>query len=49
MKLKSKVATLMVAVVLSLVGFGILANALSVDRVMAGASPTSDVGVQITG
>jgi hypothetical protein len=49
MKLRTKLAIVVVATILSLAGFGILANALSVDQVMAGARPTTEVAVHITG
>lgn len=49
MKLRTKLAIFVVAAVLSLAGFGILANALSVDRIMAYTTPSTEVGVSITG
>ena len=49
MKIRTKLAIFVVAVVLSLAGFGVLANALSADRIMASATPTTEVGVSITG
>jgi hypothetical protein len=49
MKIRTKVAIFMIAAVLSLAGFGVIADALSVDRVMAAATPTTVMSVQITG
>jgi len=49
MKIRTKMAILAVAAILSLAGFGVLADALSVDRVMAAATPTTHVAVHITG
>ncbi len=48
MKIKTRLAILLVAVVLSLAGFGVLAGALSVDKVMAFATPTTEISVTIT-
>ena len=49
MKLGTKVAVFLVAVLLSLAGFGVLINALSADRIMASARPTTEFGVTIKG
>jgi len=49
MKIRTRLAILLVAAILSLAGFGVLANALSVDRIMAAATPTTEVGVTIKG
>ena len=49
MKIGTKLAIFLVAALLSLAGFGVLANALSADRIMAAATPTTEVGVSITG
>jgi hypothetical protein len=49
MKIRTKLAIFVVAVVLSLAGFGVLAGALSVDRIMAYTTPSTEVGVSITG
>ena len=49
MKLRTKVVIALVAVLLSLTGFGILADALSADRIMAAAKPTAEFGVSIKG
>jgi hypothetical protein len=48
MKIRTKLAIFVLAAILSLAGFGVLANALSVDHVMAAATPTTEVGVSIT-
>ena len=47
MKIKTKLAILLVAVVLSLAGFGVLAGALSVDRIMVYATPSTEVSVTV--
>jgi hypothetical protein len=49
MKIRTKIAIFLIATVLSLAGYGVLANALSVDRVMAAATPTTVMSVHITG
>ena len=49
MKIRTKLTIAVVAILLSLAGFGIVANNLSVDRIMAGATPTTEIGVSITG
>ena len=49
MKIRTKVAILLIAAVLSLAGFGTLINALGVDKVMAAATPTTEMTVSITG
>lgn len=49
MKLRTKLGIAAIAILLSLAGFGVVADALSVDRVMAGARPTTEVGVVIKG
>lgn len=49
MKFGKKLAILAVAAILSLAGFGLLANALSADRIMAAARPVTHVSVHITG
>jgi hypothetical protein len=48
MKFRTKFAIFVIAAVLSLAGFGVLADALSVDNVMAAAEPATQVSVQIT-
>jgi hypothetical protein len=49
MKLRTKVAIFLVAAFLSLAGFGVIANALSVENIMAAAQPSAQVSVSITG
>lgn len=49
MKIRTKLTIAVVAILLSLAGFGVLADGLSADRIMAGATPTTEVAVQITG
>ena len=49
MKFGKKLAIFAVAVLLSLAGFGALADALSADRIMAAARPSTQVSVHITG
>lgn len=49
MKLRTKLAIFVVATILSLAGFGIIANALSVDKIMTAATPSIQVTVSITG
>ena len=48
MKIRTKVAILLIAAVLSLAGFATLINALGVDKVMAAATPTTVVGINVT-
>jgi hypothetical protein len=47
MKIRTKIAILLIAVVLSLAGFGVLAGALSADKIMAYTTPSTEVGVNI--
>jgi len=49
MKIRTKLAIFAVAAILSLAGFGVIADALSVNHVMAAAQPTTQVSVRITG
>ena len=49
MKFRTKLAIFALAAILSLAGFGVLADALSADRIMAAAQPETVVGVVITG
>jgi hypothetical protein len=48
MKIRTKLAIFAVAVILSLVGFGVVANALSVEHILAAVQPSTQVGVTIT-
>ncbi len=47
MKIRMKVAIFLIAVVLSLAGFGVLAGALSADKITAFATPSTEVGVTV--
>jgi hypothetical protein len=47
MKIRTKVAVFLIAVVLSLAGFGVLAGALSADKIMAYTTPSTEVGVTV--
>jgi hypothetical protein len=49
MKIRTKLAILLIAAILSFAGFGTLINALGVDKVMAAATPTTEMTVSITG
>jgi hypothetical protein len=49
MKIRTKIAIFAVAAILSLAGFGVLFNGLSVDHIMAAAQPATHMSVQITG
>lgn len=49
MKFRTKIVIFVIAAVLSLAGYGVLAGALSADRVMSAARPTTQVSVHITG
>lgn len=49
MKFGTKAAIFLVALLLSLAGFGILVDALSADRIMASTTPTTEFGVTIKG
>jgi hypothetical protein len=48
MKLRSKFAIFVLAAILSIAGFGVLMNGLSVDKIMTAATPLTEVGVSIT-
>jgi hypothetical protein len=49
MKIRTKLAIFALAAILSIAGFGVLMNGLSVDKVMTAATPLTEVGVSITG
>jgi hypothetical protein len=49
MKLRTRFAIFVLAAILSIAGFGVLMNGLSVDKVMTAATPLTHVGVSITG
>lgn len=49
MKLRTKLAIFLAAVILSIAGFGAVASALSVDKIVAAATPSAQVGITIVG
>jgi hypothetical protein len=49
MKIRTKLAIFLIATILSLAGFGVLAGALSIDKILAAATPSTEIGVSITG
>ena len=49
MKIRTKLAIFLIAVILSLAGYGVISNGLSVDKVMTAARPSAQVYVSITG
>lgn len=49
MKISTKFAIILVASVLSLAGFGVLASSLSVSKIVADLTPTTVVSVTING
>ena len=49
MKLRTKLAIFTIAAILSLAGFGVLMDGLSVDKIMTAATPSTVIGVAITG
>jgi hypothetical protein len=49
MKIRTKLAIFVVATILSLAGFGVISNGLSVDKVMTAAQPSAQVYISITG
>ncbi|HSQ79336.1 MAG TPA: hypothetical protein VLN41_01970 [Candidatus Bathyarchaeia archaeon] len=49
MKLRTKLAIFLAALILSVAGFGAIAGALSVDKIVAAATPSAQVGVSIVG
>lgn len=49
MKIKTKFAIFVLAAVLSIAGFGVLADALSADHIMTAAQPQAQVSVEVTG
>lgn len=49
MKIRTKLAIFLIASILSLAGYGVISNGLSVDKVMTAAQPTAEVYVSITG
>jgi len=49
MKIRTKLAIFVVAAIISLAGFGLISNGLSVDKVMTAATPGVQFSVSITG
>jgi hypothetical protein len=49
MKIRTKLAILFIAVMLSLAGFGAIAGGLSVGKIFAATTPTTQVGVALVG
>lgn len=49
MKIRTKLAIFLVATILSLAGYGVISNGLSVDKIMTAAQPSTQVSVTITG
>jgi hypothetical protein len=49
MKIRTKLAILLLAAMLSLAGINAIAGALSADKIAAAATPTTQVGVTIVG
>jgi|WetSurMetagenome_2_1015567.scaffolds.fasta_scaffold546342_1 hypothetical protein len=47
MKFGTRIAIFLVAALLSLTGYGLLANALSANKIMASANPTAEFSVSI--
>jgi hypothetical protein len=49
MKIRTKLAIFLVAALLSLAGFGVIAGALSPGKIMAATTPSTEIGVTIVG
>jgi hypothetical protein len=49
MKIRTKLAIFVVAAIISLTGFGLIGNGLSVDKIMTAVTPSTQVTVSITG
>ncbi len=49
MKIRTKLAIFVVAAIISLAGFGLITNGLSVDKIMAATTPSTQISVSITG
>jgi hypothetical protein len=49
MNFRTRLAIFVVAAILSLIGFGLITNGLSVDKIMTAATPGTQVTVSITG
>lgn len=49
MKIRTKLAIFLVAAMISLAGFGLVINALSVDKIVAASTPSTEYGVTVVG
>ena len=49
MKIRTKLAIFVFAAVLSLAGFGVIANGLSVDQIMSASQPATTFYVNVVG
>jgi hypothetical protein len=49
MKIRTKLAIFVVAAIISLTGFGLITNGLSVGKIMTAATPGVQFSVSITG
>ncbi len=49
MKIRTKLAIFVLAAVLSLAGFSLIANGLSVDRILSASQPTTTFYVNVVG
>lgn len=49
MKIRTRLAIFVVAAIISLVGFALITNGLSVDKIMTAATPSTEIFVSITG
>jgi len=49
MKIRTKLAILLIAAILTLAGINAIAGALSVDKIAAAATPSTQVGVTVVG
>jgi len=49
MKIRTKLAIFVIATLISLTGFSLITNGLSVDKIMAVTTPSTLISVSITG
>jgi hypothetical protein len=49
MKIRTKLAIFVLAAILSVAGFGVIANGLSVDRILAASQPATTFYVNVVG
>jgi len=49
MKIRTKLAIFVLAAVLSLAGFGVIANGLSADRILSASQPATTFYVNVVG